>query len=387
MSIEKTFSLTGENSHTVKLDLGQGSFSIGTIGMNPKYFDVLVDESLPINWDTFNTHFTGHGAQNKTEYPFGDWPRFIYYYGNDIGFTKWTEKRKTEDFTWVPQKSLSADFSKSQIRRLSIHSNGHKLSLKLWKETLSPYQYLHLSGDLESIEILQGDKLSTLSLGLNKDVISIPKFDAIKEVDSLDVSANVIGEPFDCKSLLQFKEAKHLSLSGNVTNLEVLSEFKNLESLALRKMMNLEGLPELKSWKSLKSFICIDCEEGKGKLLRKELNALKKEREMNYSSVSQLRKPIWYTTEYGIPFSNWGKNEKKAVNIYKKTVKLLNKAENKAEIKQIIIDFTKQFNAFEPMETTEREDVFEAILQLIQVPNIEIDKADAEKWFDSVRDY
>ncbi|MGE8380560.1 MAG: hypothetical protein ACN6PN_19480 [Sphingobacterium sp.] len=37
-------SLTSTNSHTVKIEAGQGSFSIGEAGMDKKKFDVLVEK-------------------------------------------------------------------------------------------------------------------------------------------------------------------------------------------------------------------------------------------------------------------------------------------------------------------------------------------------------
>ena len=57
-------SLTSTNSHTVKIPAGQGSFSIGIVGMDKKKFDVLVEENLPINWNVFNDFYTPHGKQN-----------------------------------------------------------------------------------------------------------------------------------------------------------------------------------------------------------------------------------------------------------------------------------------------------------------------------------
>ena len=57
-------SLTSTNSHTVKIPAGQGSFSIGIVGMDKKKFDVLVEENLPINWNVFNDFYTPHGKQS-----------------------------------------------------------------------------------------------------------------------------------------------------------------------------------------------------------------------------------------------------------------------------------------------------------------------------------
>ena len=62
---------------------------------------------------------------------------------------------------------------------------------------------------------------------------------------------------------------------------------------------------------------------------------MSKERELEYSTVSQLRKLIWFTTEYGIPFSAWeGKNAKTAVKNYKATLKKLKKVKTEVEAKK-----------------------------------------------------
>ncbi len=74
---EIQLSLIGENSHKISVPLGQGSIAIGTVGMNKKSFDVLVDENQPINWDAFNKHYTGHGEENKLQYPYGDYQHSI----------------------------------------------------------------------------------------------------------------------------------------------------------------------------------------------------------------------------------------------------------------------------------------------------------------------
>ena len=170
--------------------------------------------------------------------------------------------------------------------------------------------------------------------------------------------------------------------------LHCLKNINSLQSLGIRYAPNLEKLPSLKSWEHLTSFIAWNVEEAKGKLLRSELRKLAKERELEYSSVSQLRKKIWFTTEYGIPFSGWtGKEAKLAVKLYKSTVKKLNKAKTEQEVKILLKEFSKAFNDFPNIETIEREDIGEAINQLRQLPSIEIEAKKPIKWFDEVRDY
>jgi hypothetical protein len=367
--------------------LGQGSLSIGSLGMDKKLYDVLVDENLPINWDTFNTHFTGSGVEKKKIYPYGDWPRFFYYSGNDLGFIKWTEKRETEDFSWTPQKPVKADFTKVKIRNLNIQSKNVKIDLKLGQNI----RKFSMSGDIENFNIQSNDGITSLGVYpniSNNKVYQLPNFDCLKQITSLEISLNPLDHPIDCKSLLQFKSLTNLSLSGNFTNLDCLKNFEELERLAIRYAPNIESFPKLSSWEKLTSFIGWNIEETKGRLLRTELKSLSKERELEYSSVSQLRKLIWFTTEYGMPFSAWeGKNAKIAIKNYKLTLKKLKKVKTEDEAKNELSKFTQIFNDLSQMETTEREDIGEAIEQLRQIPNFEIDSKKANKWFDEARDY
>ncbi|MGD1839745.1 MAG: hypothetical protein ACFB0B_02455 [Thermonemataceae bacterium] len=235
-------SLTGENSHEIFIPLGQGSLAIGNLGMNEKDFDILIDEKLKINWDTFNTHFTGHGEQNREMYPYGNWPRFFYYSGNDLGFVKWTEKRKTEDFSWTPQKSISADLTKVNIRNLSIQSRGVKIDLKLGENITN----LFLSGCFEKFNIEANDGITSLNIYptvSNDTTYQLPQLNTLKEVTSLSISVSPLEQPIDCKSLLQFENLTHLNLSGNLINLDCLRNLNRLQSLAIRYAPNLEKLP------------------------------------------------------------------------------------------------------------------------------------------------
>lgn len=383
-----TISLTGEQSHSIKIPPGQGSFAIGAKGMDAKKYDILVDDELPLNWDAFNTFFTPSGKQQQDRYPFGDWPRNFYYWGNDARFIEWSEKRKIEGFTWSPLKSITADFTNSKIDRLTINANEHPLELKLGN-----HRNLSLSGNLANITVRATGELDSLSFypvtDKKKDSsYELPIFEAFEEVTSLEITVAPIGQPFNCESLLPFKKLKSISLLGNLSNLNCLKSFADLERLAIRYAPNLENLPSLNSWEKLCSFIAWNVEETKGKLLRSELKTLAKERELDYSSVSQLRKTIWFTTEYGIPFSAWdGKNAKVAIKSYKSTLKNLKKAKSEKEAKEILIDFIRVFNDLPNIETAEREDIGEAVDQLRQIPSFEIDEKKAAKWYDATRDY
>jgi len=374
-----TISLTGKDSHTIKVQSGQGSFSIGDMEMDEKKFDILVDKDEPINWECFNDFST------PASYP---WPRFLYYWGNDSGFNQWSEKRQIEDFTWCPLKPVSVDFSGAQIGRLTLVIKNHNINLQLGKGI----ETFIADGTMENITVGKAPNTSTLFLYPNtkndSTMYQLPLFTAFEYITSLTLKVNPLGQPFDCERLLQFKALTNLSIGGNLTNLQCLKNFKNLTHLRISTAPNLENFPPLHSWEHLKSFFASDIEKTTGKLLRTELNKLKKESTLGYSSVSGLRKPIWFMTEYGIPFSIWkGNNAKIAMRNYKAALKKLKKATDEKEIRNLIVEFTIAFNPLEQIETIEREDIATAVCQLIQIPKISIGEKTALQWFDSVRDY
>ncbi len=128
---EIVISLTGKNSHKAFIERGQGSFAIGTTGISRGEYDVLVNKNDIINWESLNGYYTLGGWETKNRYPYGNWPRFFYYSGNDIGFINWSCKRAIEEFTWVPQKDMKVDFTNAQINSLYLESKEHKVEMVL----------------------------------------------------------------------------------------------------------------------------------------------------------------------------------------------------------------------------------------------------------------
>ena len=385
-------SLTSTNSHILKIPLGQGSFSIGLIGMDKKKFDVLVEEKLPINWNAFNEFYTPHGKQNSHLHPNGDWPRVFYYWGDDIGFADWAKKREIEQFSWYPNKSLSIDLSNSKIDRLFIKANENKIKLILGNEP--KLKLLGLSGNIENFEIISSDIILPISINSStkqdktEQPYKLPIFKSLSNITSIDITVEPLGQPFDCESLLQFSNLKDLNLTGNITNVNCLREFLDLEYLGIRYAPNLENFPTLNTWKSLKSFIGWNIDEITGKRLNTELKQLAKAKELDYSSVSKLRSYNWFTTEYGIPFTNWeSKNAKIATKAYKTALKEIAKAKTENDVKTSILGLVEMINKLPNIETVEREDTGTAIIQLVETSKLNISHETANKWFDEIRDF
>ena len=384
---EITISLTNKNSHKVKIDPGQGSFSIGTKDISKGQFDAWVEEKDIINWNTFDGFYTLESWKHKDNCLNGDWPRFFEYSGNDKGFIEWSKKREIEDFTWIIQKDMVADFSNANISKLYLYENNNKFELSLGTSTY----YLDLHGNLENYKINKCEKIPRISFyptyDKNLPLYKLPKYENLKNASEIHIFVSPNDPPFDCTSLLQFANLKELFLIGNMTNLDALKDLKNLSHLRLYDMPNLSNMPKLSTWPNLNEFVAVNIEENAGKLLRKELNKIKKVKVMKFTAISKLRPNLWFKTNYGIPFSNWEKNEKKAMSAYKSCLSIVKKAKTEEDIKRAIIDFTEKINKIEDIETTERDDTYIALCNIMDNSPIEIDSKRWELWFDETREF
>ena len=395
---EYVISLTGKDSHKVMIPAGQGSFSIGTKGLSEGKYDVWVEPDSVINWDAFNEFLTGYS--HKADYPYGNWPRWFYYSGNDTGFIEWSKKREIEQFQWFPHNGMRVELADANITHLCIYAHGQgKRTLptdtdcKLEIFVGGNIRELTLAGALENFEIIKCDQMPYMEFTPDYPkenlVCQLPVFPVLAQASALCIYNSPAKAAFDCKSLLQFQNLKFLSLNGSLANLDALAELRQLESIALRYVPDLEGMPSLHSWEHLTHFIGFNIEENAGKTLRTELRQMKKERQMEeYSGVSKLRTKIWFETEYGILFSEWEeKIAKKAARAYKSCFNQIKKAQTEEEVHQAVTEFIERINRLDGIETTEREDVYTAILQFAKGIDLDISAEKWEEWFDEVKEF
>ena len=385
---EIILSLTGKDSHKVKIESGQGSFAIGNNKTQNYECDVIVDESLAINWETFEGFYTDAGYENKNNIPFGDWPRFFFFSGNDIGFIDWSFKRKIEDFSWQPQKSMKVDFTNAKIYKLCLETKDNILELSLGENIYS----LHLKGNLEKYKIKKCIKLKNVSFFpiYNNNISSykLPKFKALKDITDVSILVSPLSPPFDCNSLLQFPNIDKLFLIGNVTNLNSLKQLKNIEYLGIWDSPNLTNMPELSVWEKLSWFVALNIDETLGKRFKKEISMLKKSRDFEFSSISKLRNSLWFETNYALPFREWeDKKERKAIKSYKKCLKDVKNSSSVQDIEKFIVDFVREMNNFNDIDTQEREDIYLAISIIIKNSPISVEREKWEAWFNNTRDF
>ncbi|MFF2911298.1 hypothetical protein [Paenibacillus sp. NPDC057934] len=379
--------LTGPHSHTLIIHPGVGSLSIGPSHLWKKA-DLHVAPDAVIDWTVFDAFATPAGSP---------WPRFLHYSGSDTGFLDWAQKRPIEEMTWSPVLSadMVVDASQSILHGLHIElgESIERLTLKLPQR---PFR-LNVSGDLSRF-LATGDMPSSLALAphtsrrKNDPSFILPGLGELHQVTSLTLHNAPLGQPISLSCLERFPNLDSLSLWGNFCDMDLLARHAGLTNLELRFIPDLADLSSLDTWPLLDRFIAYNVEETVGKRLRQQMKARAKTRPWtDYASVSQLRKPEWWMTEFGRPFSSWPKRQAKLANeAFKVAQATLAQARSFADAEAAITAFTMRFNTLKGIETTEREDLGEAVWQLSQSHHLigqPITEEMAQGWFDAARDY
>lgn len=272
-----------------------------------------------------------------------------------------------------------------------------RLHLKLPKSQVSEYFRLSVAGDLARFSV-DGDMPYSLTLKprtsrrKNNDPFLLSDLGELHQVTNLTLQNEPLAQPISLECLGRFQNLTSLSLWGNFCDLELLARQTQLTNLELRFMPDLGDLPPLTVWPLLDRFIAYNVEEITGKRLRQQMKARANTRPWtNYASVSQLRKPEWWTTEFGRPFSSWPKRLAKLANeAYDAAQAALAQARSLADAEAVITAFTVRFNTLKGIETIEREDLGEAVWQLSQSDHLigqPITEEMAQRWFDAARDY
>jgi hypothetical protein len=374
-----TLDLTGPGSHVILIEPGKGSFALGPRDMDGRRLDAIVPLDAAINWAAFD------GLTVPSGYP---WPRVFYYHGDDVGFAVWSRLRPIENFTWRPLKASHLDMTGAQIDHFHVLIAERPLEI-----ILSGADVVWLDGDLDllkvSIAACAVMPSITFTPAPTGTVRKIPTLPALAELGKVVIEGEVAGMPFDCSSLLQFSGLWSLELRGNVTNLSALAELKELRNLVIRRCPDLAGMPELHTWQHLSSFIASDIEARGGKVLRGQLNQLKKSGRMtDRSAIWQLREPVWFAIGYGLPFADWaGKAARQATRAYKQAAIAVARATSEDDVKSALIAFVEVFNTLPDIGTIEREDVSDAVDRLAALAPAHVTPEKAQGWFDAVRDF
>jgi hypothetical protein len=214
----------------------------------------------------------------------------------------------------------------------------------------------------------------------------LPELPALAGAASVAVSVPPLRQPFDCASLLQFPGLRHLELAGSLTRLDTLAGLPGLTGLQLRYVPDLSELPPLDAWPHLTQLIAWNVDDRAGKRLRTELR--RGDREWRDSSVTKLRTPAWFATEYGLPFSGWPpRSGRAAVKAFRIAEAAVRGATTEAAVEEAVRGFVGALNRLPRIETTEREDAAAAVGLLTVVTPLGDLSAAAARWLDASRGF
>lgn len=378
--------LTGPASHVLVREAGRGNLIIGPAGMRRKA-DLHVAPDDAIHWPAFAPFATPAGSP---------WPRHIDYHGNDSGFAGWSAQRAIEQFTWAPvfadTRRLDARMAKIQTLHIGLEAVTGRLEITLPEETR-----LGLSGDLTRIGVagaLPGLLSLHPALGRRPGQAPyvLPDLGMLQGVSALALYGQPLAQAISLQGIERFPALEHLSLWGAFTDWQALARLPGLKSLEIRYSPDLDGLPPLDTWPLLERFIGFNVDEAAGKRLKTQLKAREKARPWaDYTSVSKLRAPQWWQSEYGRPFAGWSARAAKSANLaYDAALAALSDAVDVQAVQAAIAAFAAHFNSMKGIETSEREDIGEAVWQFSQharLAALGVSEDQAQAWFDAVRDY
>ncbi|GAA1594420.1 hypothetical protein [Actinoplanes couchii] len=363
-------SLTGPDSHRLTRAPGVGSCSLG----GPEA-DLRVAPGDRIDWTVFDRFSTPAGSP---------WPRWIAYRGDDTSWIEWSRRRPIEGFTWAPTAGHDVDTSNTDIHTLGVRLGAAPVRL-----VLPPSRHFSVSGDLTRFTPVLAPGAECPSLGFAPDgaECALPVMPALAGATDVAVSVQPLRQVFDCASLLPFTGLRSLQLSGGLTNLEALAGLRGLTALQLRFVPDMAGLPPLTGWPDLEHLIAWNVDDREGRRLRTEFREVSKGWP-GYSSVSKLRSPEWFATEYRLPFAAWPpKSARAATRAFRAAEKAIAEAGTEPEVEAAIHRFVTALNRLPAMETTEREDAGEAVMLLTTETPMGDLTDQAGSWFETTRDF
>ncbi|MFV0433757.1 MAG: hypothetical protein ACK5LO_07255 [Leucobacter sp.] len=376
--------LTGPGSHVLVREPGQADVSVGPTGC-----DLVVGALDEIDWN----------ALGDPGVVTADWPDRVRYEGADASIARWATGRDLYSLHVTAAGPLELDLSRARLRYLTLESRGHRLAVRLPSASVLGDLHLvgtpvdlalerHPDGSLPGIT-LTPPRTSGRSRGLLPSDGSagsrpIDPHPELLGAESLAVYGDPFDVPPDARSLTPYAGLRELEIRGAVAHLEALTELP-LRSLQFRFVPNLAGLPPLSVWPNLDEVIVWNCDAEATKRVRSEIRRMPAGEK--YRSASQGRAAAWFVAEYGLPFSAWPRaTASKATRAFKAAAKTIAGAGDRDGALAAIEEFVRAANVLPGIETSEREDLGDAVLMLAGLRG-DLDGATALRRFDAVRDF
>lgn len=385
-----TLDLVGEASHTLVLEPGVGSVSVGPRreGRGP---DLIVAPDAVVQWECFDSLRTPAGSL---------WPRWIEYEGQDLSVFSWSEHRPIESLHFRATADVDIDLGSANVGSLAIGSQGHRVTLRL--PSAKVCRQVTLAGDPADFAVRAPEDGDVPALEFRLPPMrtparepapadgsqgsrGLPLFSELSRIRKVSVASDPLDVPFDIRSLRQFPDLQSVELAGACAHGEALGQVA-LRSLALRFVPDLSGLPDLASWPELGAIIVWNCDAHAYPRLRSQMKALPPSDK--HRSASKPRTRAWFLEEYGLPFAAWpAPTARKAGAAFRAAAKNVKVATSPDDALGAITTFITTANTWPGIETSEREDLADAIVLLTKLSAVPVAEADALAVFDATRTF
>lgn len=378
-----TLNFTGPESHVLTLKRGFRSIAVGP---DPES-DLVVGEEDTLNWQSLI----------DLDLPPNESILSINYQGRDMSIVQSTTALELDSLGYISEGAVNLDFTETTVRVLTLESRGNQITAKLPSATR--ISHLILVGNPEDFSFAPAADGSVPRITVKWDqetnsreifpadgsagTLWLPEITGLRGVQSLEVSAGLFGLPLDVRSLLSYRNVRQLELLGSLAHLEALAEM-DLTSLTLRTAPDLAGLPPLSSWPNLTSLLVHNCDATITSRLRKELKTFPEDHRF---SANSGRKRSWYLTELGLPFNDWSDPlAAQATRAFKQAAKRLSDAKDSHQAREALDEFITIANAWPGIDTSEREDILEAVNMLAQLTT-HLDQEAAFERFNALREF
>lgn len=297
-------------------------------------------------------------------------------------------------------KQTKLDFSNTYLIRLSVDMTGvEELILN------DGLEQLILLGEVrKSCNIQANGNEQTLLLQCDK---VIPKLKGLEALGKLHV---IKIEELDIEEVLnaypKLTELRLWGKPGNLVHFDKLPEFQQLEIFTTMDLFGFtaEDIPTPDRLPNLYMFWMESLPEDAAKVTKKLYK--KRKEDGLHLWISKPRKPEWLAQNLDNPFRSWDgqenitpANAKKAAALYRKTrAKIVKLVEHPTDetvqtAENLVREYVEGFNKMDKrkcfIETVEREDIYSALNEILELIPVElgVDKEELLEVFDELRDF
>lgn len=376
--------LTGPGSHVLVRHPGDRGLTIGPTGC-----DLVVGEDDRVRWD----------ALDAPELVADDHPRRVRYEGGDSGIAAWAARRGLGSLHVIATRSLDLDLSAARLQYLTLEPRGHRVTARLPAGEF--LDCVTIVGDAASLTVVPHPDGTTPGVILEPPRVGaagrriLPADGSggtralrlpppLRGAETVRVYGDPFDVPFDARTLLELPRLRKVEIRGAVAHLDVLGRMP-LTMLEMRYVPDLAGLPPLSAWPELDWLVVWNSDAAVTRRVASEIR--KAPPRGRHRSASKGRSASWFAVEYGLPFGAWPRRTAvRATRAFADASKRIAGATTREECLAVVEDFVRVANGLPGIETSEREDLGEAVWLLSSLSE-HLDAAAATARFDEVREF